>query len=604
MKKLLLIICALTITSSIFSQIQVMVWNDEFSYSGLPDATKWGYDVGGSGWGNNELQYYTENRLENARVENGNLVVEARKENYGGMEYTSARLVTRQKGDWLYGRMEAYAKLPSGRGTWPAIWMLPTNWAYGSWPKSGEIDIMEYVGYDPGVVHGSIHTEAYNHVIGTQVTSTINVPTAETAYHLYAVEWGPEKIDIYVDNTKYFTFANEHTDYTTWPFDKAFHLLLNIAVGGNWGGAQGVDPNIWPQKMLVDYVRVYQSLSAEQIFITGPGYVAPNQTGVSFTIPNIVNASYIWTIPNDATIVSGQGTNSIVVNWGEQAGEVSVQITHPQAGGTYTYNVKTSTTPSGDRYSLVNFKHDGIEGWSGMLTGPNTINLNLQDSLLRVDYNITDPSAFPYFAYTLPNPVDMSSFTVLNIWMKTWNFSNSVVLRADLFDTDNRLTDVSPVFKFSPVEPGGQFHVYSFDFKNKWGSNSPEYGQVVNQHQVKGMRFYVDYGIYGKVAADSLWLSDIAISTHPLSASYIQQKSQFLSVYPNPCNDYICLYFDSQVVTTYRVSIYTIEGSLAGYFESSQNPCFISTKQLSSGVYVVTTLNSEGFSARVKLVKL
>ncbi|NLI88316.1 MAG: family 16 glycosylhydrolase, partial [Bacteroidales bacterium] len=536
--------------------------------------------------------------------ENGNLVVEARKENYGGMEYTSARLVTRQKGDWLYGRMEAYAKLPSGRGTWPAIWMLPTNWAYGSWPKSGEIDIMEYVGYDPGVVHGSIHTEAYNHVIGTQVTSTINVPTAETAYHLYAVEWGPEKIDIYVDNTKYFTFANEHTDYTTWPFDKAFHLLLNIAVGGNWGGAQGVDPNIWPQKMLVDYVRVYQSLSAEQIFITGPGYVAPNQTGVSFTIPNIVNASYIWTIPNDATIVSGQGTNSIVVNWGEQAGEVSVQITHPQAGGTYTYNVKTSTTPSGDRYSLVNFKHDGIEGWSGMLTGPNTINLNLQDSLLRVDYNITDPSAFPYFAYTLPNPVDMSSFTVLNIWMKTWNFSNSVVLRADLFDTDNRLTDVSPVFKFSPVEPGGQFHVYSFDFKNKWGSNSPEYGQVVNQHQVKGVRFYVDYGIYGKVAADSLWLSDIAISTHPLSASYIQQKSQFLSVYPNPCNDYICLYFDSQVVTTYRVSIYTIEGSLAGYFESSQNPCFISTKQLPSGVYVVTTLNSEGFSARVKLVKL
>ncbi|HOY71893.1 MAG TPA: T9SS type A sorting domain-containing protein, partial [Tenuifilaceae bacterium] len=183
-------------------------------------------------------------------------------------------------------------------------------------------------------------------------------------------------------------------------------------------------------------------------------------------------------------------------------------------------------------------------------------------------------------------------------------FSNSVVLRADLFDTDNRLTDVSPVFKFSPVEPGGQFHVYSFDFKNKWGSNSPEYGQVVNQHQVKGVRFYVDYGIYGKVAADSLWLSDIAISTHPLSASYIQQKSQFLSVYPNPCNDYICLYFDSQVVTTYQVSIYTIEGSLAGYFESSQNPCFISTKQLPSGVYVVTTLNSEGFSARVKLVKL
>lgn len=603
MKKLLLIICALTVTSSIFSQIQVMVWNDEFSYSGLPDAAKWGYDVGGSGWGNNELQYYTENRLENARVENGNLVVEARKENYGGMEYTSARLVTRQKGDWLYGRMEAYAKLPSGRGTWPAIWMLPTNWAYGSWPKSGEIDIMEYVGYDPGVVHGSIHTEAYNHVLGTQITSTINVPTAETAYHLYAVEWSPEKIDIYVDNTKYFTFANEHTDYTTWPFDKAFHLLLNIAVGGNWGGAQGVDPNIWPQRMYVDYVRVYQSLSAEQIFITGPDYVAPNQTGVSFTIPNIVNASFTWTIPSDATIVSGQGTNSIVVNWGEQAGEVSVQITHPQAGGTYTHNVKTTTVPTGDRFSLVNFKNDGTEGWSGMPTGPNTINLNLQDSLLRVDYNITDPSAFPFFTYTFPNPVDMSSLTVLNVWMKTWNYSSSVVLRADLFDRDNRLTDVSPVFKFFPVEPGGQFHVYSFDFKNKWGSNTPDYGQVVNQQQINGVKFYINYGIYGKVAADSLWISDLAISSRPLSAVDIQEKSEIISVYPNPCKNFVYIFFENHSGSAVKVSILNIEGKLINQFEVTENPSCVYTNNLPSGVYIVKVFNSNGALAAAKFIR-
>ena len=148
-----------------FAQEYELVWSDEFDYTGLPNSEKWSYDVGGSGWGNNELQYYTENRTENARVENGNLIIEARKESYGGNNYTSARLITKSQGDWLYGKIEVRAKLPGGRGAWPAIWMLPTDWAYGGWPSSGEIDIMEYVGYDPGVVHGTVHTESYNHTL-------------------------------------------------------------------------------------------------------------------------------------------------------------------------------------------------------------------------------------------------------------------------------------------------------------------------------------------------------------------------------------------------------------------------------------------------------
>lgn len=132
MKKIIILIVIAFLSIPSIAQIQVMVWNDEFNYSGLPNSQKWSYDVGGSGWGNNELQYYTENRTENARVESGKLVIEARKESYNGKEYTSARLVSRQKGDWLYGRIEAYAKLPSGRGTWPAFWMLPTGWEYGN----------------------------------------------------------------------------------------------------------------------------------------------------------------------------------------------------------------------------------------------------------------------------------------------------------------------------------------------------------------------------------------------------------------------------------------------------------------------------------------
>lgn len=242
-----------------------LVWSDEFNYTGLPDPAKWGYDVGGHGWGNKELQNYTERRKENARVENGMLIVEARRDGSEKNPYTSARLVSKGKGDWTYGRFEIRAKLPSGRGTWPAIWMLPTqrNYGTGYWPDNGEIDIMEHVGYDPDVIHASAHTKAYHHSINTQKTGKTKVESARSGFNVYVVEWTPEEIRWYVNDLHYFKFANERlsnptADYKHWPFDKPFHLLLNVAVGGNWGGAQGVDESIWPQRMEVDYVRVYR----------------------------------------------------------------------------------------------------------------------------------------------------------------------------------------------------------------------------------------------------------------------------------------------------------------------------------------------------------
>jgi len=237
-----------------------LVWSDEFSVNGLPDTGKWSYEVGASGWGNDEKQYYSAGRAENARIENGMLIIEARRDNFDGHEYTSARLVSRDKGDWTYGRIEVRAKIPAGRGTWPAIWMMPTLSTYGngSWPDNGEIDIMEHVGYDPGVIHGSIHCHDYYHKIGTQKTATLNVPDCTFAFHVYKLEWSAEKIDIYVDDKLYFTFANEGTGWQVWPFDKDFFLILNIAIGGSWGGAQGIDNSIFPQQMVIDYVRVFQ----------------------------------------------------------------------------------------------------------------------------------------------------------------------------------------------------------------------------------------------------------------------------------------------------------------------------------------------------------
>ncbi len=233
-----------------------LVWNDEFNGAAV-DSNKWEYEVNGNGGGNNELQFYTD-RYQNSYVDSGSLVIVARKENYQGRQYTSARMRTKYKGDWTYGHFEIRAKLPTGRGTWPAIWMLPTDWEYGGWPASGEIDIMEHVGYDPNVVHGTTHCQKYYFKIGTQISGKINVPTATTAFHTYAVDWYKDSIEFYVDKKKYLTSYNDGSGWQGWPFDKRFHLILNIAVGGDWGGAQGIDDSIWPQKMLIDYVRVYK----------------------------------------------------------------------------------------------------------------------------------------------------------------------------------------------------------------------------------------------------------------------------------------------------------------------------------------------------------
>lgn len=252
---ILLLICILNIAQG--QNTKELVWSDEFDYEGFPNQNKWTYDIGGHGWGNNELQYYTEKDPDNVKVENGHLIITARKENYKENTYTSCKLTTKGKEEWQYGRIEVRAKLPSGKGSWPAIWMLP-NVEELDWPHDGEIDIMEHVGFDPGRIHGTVHTEAYNHTKGTQKGMQILVEDAQQEFHEYAIEWTSEKIDWFLDDQKYHTFENEHTGNATWPFDKPFYLILNLAVGGNWGGAQGVDENIWPQSMEIDYVRVYK----------------------------------------------------------------------------------------------------------------------------------------------------------------------------------------------------------------------------------------------------------------------------------------------------------------------------------------------------------
>jgi len=237
-----------------------LVWADEFDYVGLPDSTKWAYDTEGNvhGWGNHEAQYYTEARKENARVENGILHINAIHENVEGKEYSSARLIS--KADWKYGKVEVRAKLPDARGTWSAIWMMPGGWSFsdGDWPNIGEIDIMEHVGHDLGVIHASAHSKDYQWQKKTQKTGTVNIPDVNENFHSYILEWTPEVMKAYVDDQLYFEYKNEGLGVDKWPYDKPFYLILNVAVGGAWGSIEGIDADAFPQTMEVDYVRIFQ----------------------------------------------------------------------------------------------------------------------------------------------------------------------------------------------------------------------------------------------------------------------------------------------------------------------------------------------------------
>jgi len=240
-----------------------LTWSDEFNGANdsSPVATKWGFDLGGNGWGNNELETYT-NRTQNAQVEDGNLVITAAKETYTGTDgiarnYTSARLLTKGKFTQKYGKFEARVKIPAGQGIWPAFWLLGDNIDTVSWPTCGEVDIMENVGKEPSIVHGSMHGPGYSG--GNALTGSYTLPDGQKFsddYHIFTLEWEPDVARFYVDGTLYETRTPSDIGSSQWVFNHPFFIILNLAVGGTWPGNPD-DTTVFPQTMLVDYVRVY-----------------------------------------------------------------------------------------------------------------------------------------------------------------------------------------------------------------------------------------------------------------------------------------------------------------------------------------------------------
>lgn len=236
-----------------------LIFEDNFTGTGVPDLTKWTVDPKPKGWINGEQQVYTDTSYDNARVRNGNLVITGKKDypNYNTTEpWSSARLITKGKLDFKYGKVEVRARLPRARGSWPAIWLMPSSEIYGAWPKSGELDIMEHVGNNFGTVLSTVHTQNNNWTNNGHLTGNKVMPDVDTVFHVYAMEWSEDSIRFTYDGVKIYTYVNPRTDWKDWPFDNKFHIILNVAVGGGMGGA--ITEADWPDSMLVDYVRVYQ----------------------------------------------------------------------------------------------------------------------------------------------------------------------------------------------------------------------------------------------------------------------------------------------------------------------------------------------------------
>ena len=280
-----------------FAQTETLVWSDEFNGTGAPDASKWGYDLGAGGWGNREVQTYT-NLLQNARQENGSLIIDALKQGY---TWNSARLLSNNKFEFKYGRVVFRAKLPAGIGTWPALWMLGENFVTKGWPACGEIDLMEHVGKDPEWIHSSVHSPSSS---GNTVNTDIRrVPTCETEFHTYQLNWTYQKLEFSVDSVLFYTYKPSVRNASTWPFDLPFFIIMNVAMGGNMGSdpqyesgglKNGIDPSLYMARMEIDYVRVYQYPNAvEDLPNPEKSFFSPNpSTGkIHLDIPAGISAT-------------------------------------------------------------------------------------------------------------------------------------------------------------------------------------------------------------------------------------------------------------------------------------------------------------------------
>ncbi len=482
--KILAAISLLIISNIGFSQCpDVLIWSDEFNGTGPPSSTTWGYDLGQSGWGNAEIQNYTANPA-NVRQEGGSLIIEALK---SGSTWTSARVKSQNKKSFTYGKIVFRAKLPTGSGTWPAMWALGNNISSVGWPTCGEIDIMEHVGKNQNVVQAALHTPSSS---GNTVNKgSVTIGTASTAFHEYAVSWNADRMIFSVDNIPYYTYNPSPKTSSNWPFNADQFLIMNIAMGGNFGsdpafetGGQknGVDPALTSAKMEIDWVRVYEERAAP--LIQGSAFLFQNQTGTQYAVPNYGgSATYDWTVPGDATIVSGQGTNQITVNWGLNDGPVSIVTTNTGcANNTSSINVSTIIDPAGPKYLIESFSNPALPGWTKNDGG---ITYSASSNHLNVTYSL---SALKYIQLDMPKAVHMSNYGIIKLPILVPSTSAIPNLLLTFRDGNGNET-ISTNFEIQITKKDGNFYTYSYNFNGQWSLNNP----AVDDNLIKSIRIYM-----------------------------------------------------------------------------------------------------------------
>lgn len=609
MYKIIHALVFVVLSSSVaFSQCPQLIWEDQFDKPAI-DTTKWSFQNGNGcpdlcGWGNNELQYY---RPENTKIENGKLIITVKKEDYNGAEYTSSKIRSIYKGDWTYGRFEARIKFPAGSGMWPAFWMMPTDNSYGGWPRSGEIDIAEVAGKDPEQTFGTIH---YGQPMPNNKSSgaTYRKPGVDLSsdFHTYAVEWEPGKIKWFMDNVLFNTITSADIAPEAWPFDKRFYLMFNIAVGGWFGGLPDVNTT-FPQTMEIEYVKVFSNPNTPAL--SGNEITSVNETETySVTVDGSV--SYAWSVPADAMITSGEGTNKITVKWGFTSGKVNVDITDPTCNKSSNYlNVKVLTDTC--TIILEDFENNrnmayssGTGQYNYNITNPNTSSINTSAKVGTYKRNASQQ--WDYFIYK--NTLIKNATEIEN---------GNKALYIDVYSNAPAGTKIYAQLESSALTPKaypsgrrssllatttaqGKWQTLKFSFSNMIDGGTPP-------DKIDRISFLFDGGNYTSTLFyfDNIILKKINNSNCLLSFLKSNQiENSRLSIYPNPVKNTINVEADLIYPTDITLKIVNLLGQelitkkFSGRFSFFNETIDIAA--LDAGIYTLKVFMGN----RVETVKL
>ena len=597
----LLLLSLFTLSSGALLEAQCyrLVWADEFDGAALNDAN-WSYQTGDGcpslcGWGNNEEQYYRE---ENVEVSGGTLKLHVREENFGGRNYTSGRVRSVNKVAFTTGRMEASMKMPSGgQGYWPAFWLLPEDYHYGTWPLSGEIDIMEMAGHLKSRVSGTVHFGQLfpnNSWVGDEYF--LPGATLDDGFHEYAIEWEVDEIRFYLDGVLYATRESSELDPDPWRFDRDFHFLLNCAVGG-WFPGPPDGTSIFPDTMEVDYVRVYQDVN--ETMVSGRGAVLPATADEPYYVQPLDGASYVWTVPGDAAVSSGQGTPKATIDWGSDAGTVSVAITAPTCTATVERSIEVLQTDCRDL--LMDFEDQillhaiGTDG-DYLFNEPNPASDAINSS-----------STVGRFARNAGSPFSVLRYVVDAISDADQLVNGELVFEMDVYAVSPPGTQISlnleNTARSDNPYPTGRHSVYEATTSVNGAWERLRFTRTLTPDLSLGSDEVNQVALLfqpGSASNDVFWFDNLAVVDAACAATAIAPVPVSApAVFPNPVDQACTVHFgngrfDGWVMDAFGRRLMTFTGN-----NGSAN---LDLKELPGGMYTVV-LQSEGRTHATRLIK-